>query len=287
MEDYHRIQPLSTFVTTSFHLVVVVLFAISCSAWAASSGQDMPVGNIVSGGNKWIQIFADDFDTDVSIGGFPGTAYGKTWTAYGPGWPDTSHNGVYDASKVISVHDSLMDMFIHTDTSTGIHYVSAPCPAVPYGQTYGRYTARMKSDPLRQYKVAWLLWPDSEVWPADGEIDFPEGNLNETIGAFMHYADPNGGQSAFSSHANFTVWHTFTTEWSPGKVIFYLDGGVLGTATHEVPYHPMHYVLQTETALSGGPPAATTQGHVLVDWVSVYTYGGPANSLDSQKIIVA
>lgn len=97
---------------------------------------------------------------------------------------------------------------------------------------------------------------------------------------------------------NNTLFHLFSSclidlsiEWSPGKVVFYLDDKVLGTSTtkvnfflftyiifiiQKVPYNPMHYVLQTETALSGGPPKDSTQGHVHVDWVAVYTYGGPS-----------
>jgi hypothetical protein len=33
---------------------------------------------------------------------------------------------------------------------------------------------RFKTDSMHGYKGAWLLWPASEVWPRDGEIDFPE-----------------------------------------------------------------------------------------------------------------
>ena len=32
----------------------------------------------------------------------------------------------------------------------------------------------------------------------------------------------------------------------------------------------MHWVLQTETRLSGGPPPASAAGDVLVDWVTAY-----------------
>ena len=56
-----------------------MLIVIPHNVLASSSGQNMPVGNIVSGGSKWTQIFADDFNTAVSIGGFPGTAYKNTW----------------------------------------------------------------------------------------------------------------------------------------------------------------------------------------------------------------
>jgi hypothetical protein len=32
----------------------------------------------------------------------------------------------------------------------------------------------------------------------------------------------------------------------------------------------MHWILQTETQLSGGPPAASVTSDVEVDWVAVY-----------------
>jgi hypothetical protein len=51
---------------------------------------------------------------------------------------------------------------------------------------YGRYSVRFKADPLAGFKIAWLLWPDSGVWPRDGEIDFPEGELDLTIYGAAH-----------------------------------------------------------------------------------------------------
>jgi hypothetical protein len=32
----------------------------------------------------------------------------------------------------------------------------------------------------------------------------------------------------------------------------------------------MHWVLQTETQLSGGPPADSAAGNVQIDWVTAY-----------------
>ena len=43
------------------------------------------------------------------------------------------------------------------------------------GQTYGRWEACVKSPPASpNYHSVLLLWPDSENWPSDGEIDFME-----------------------------------------------------------------------------------------------------------------
>ena len=174
-------------------------------------------------------------------------------------------------SKVMSVHDGVMDYYIHTEN--GVHMVSAPWVTTTKGQTYGRYSVRFRSESLPGYKTAWLLWPDSERWPDDGEIDFPEGNLgaNDQIHAFHHYATASGGQDAYSTGVTYQSWHTATVEWSPGKVVFIMDDKVVGTSTKYVPTTPMHWVLQTESNLDGYAPSSTVSGHVYVDWVSVWT----------------
>jgi beta-glucanase (GH16 family) len=110
------------------------------------------------------------------------------------------------------------------------------------------------------------------VWPADGEIDYPEGDLDANMSAFAHYASSGGGQDAFTLSTTFSGWHTATTDWTPGKLVFYLDGKVVGTSTKLVPSKPMHWVLQTETSLDGTTPSNAASGHVRVDWVTAYTY---------------
>jgi hypothetical protein len=237
--------------------------AVPPVAAGSPSGEAAPRGNLPG----WTQTYVEDFNTDVATGSFPG-AYTDHWYAYSDGIKDTSKNGTYMPSKVLSVHDGVLDYSVRTEGGT--HMVSAPVVKDTYGQVYGRYSVRFRSDNLPGYKNAWLLWPDSDRWPADGEIDFPEGDLNGTINAFSHYASAGGGQDQFGSGASFSAWHTATIEWVPGKVSFALDGKTLGSSTQNVPTTAMHWVLQTETALSGAAPAAGVAGHVLVDWVALY-----------------
>jgi hypothetical protein len=227
------------------------------------SGQAAPRGDLPG----WTQTYVEDFNTDVATGAFPG-AYTDHWYAYSDGIKDTSKNGTYMPSKVLSVHDGVLDYAVRTEG--GKHMVSAPVVKDTYGQVYGRYSVRFRSDSLPGYKNAWLLWPDSDRWPADGEIDFPEGDLDGSINAFSHYASAGGGQDQFGSGASFNAWHTATIEWLPGKVTFALDGKTLGSSTQNVPATAMHWVLQTETALGGPAPSAGVAGHVLVDWVALY-----------------
>ena len=155
------------------------------------SGETMPVGNLPG----WRQVFADDFRTAVPLGRFP-AAVAQRWWAYPTSYHDTSNHGTYDPGRTTRISGGLLRIHLHT--AGGRARVSAPVPRIPGtarrsngspgGLRYGRYSVRFRADPVAGYKTAWLLWPDSGRWPADGEIDFPEGNLNSTIGAYLHHA---------------------------------------------------------------------------------------------------
>jgi hypothetical protein len=246
----------------------------ACSS-ADPSGVAMPVGDLTG----WRQIFTDNFATDVPLGSFPAAVSSK-WGAYPSPWKDTSKNGSYWPEKGISVHGGEMDIWLHTETVNGVvqHIVQSPHPILPgkglyQGQLYGRYAIRYYMQPVAGYKTAWLLWPDSDTWPRDGEIDFPEGDLTGNVYAFMHRQNGTTGsdQDGYSTNVpEAGAWHTAVIEWGPAHCRFYLDGTLIGDSTSRIPNTPMHWVIQTETQLSGGAPANTAAGHVYIDWVAVY-----------------
>lgn len=232
----------------------------------------MPVGDLPG----WQQIFVDDFSVDAALGSWS-KVYGQRWRAYPEPWRDTSKRGVYSPGRVLSAEDGMLDMFLHTEK--GQPYVAAPEPRINgagrRGQTYGRYSVRFRVPaPIPGYKTAWLLWPDSNR-TAEGEIDFPEGDLSagSTISAYAHDVNGRHSHNAFAANSRKTYqdWHTATIEWLPSGVTYWLDGVKLGTAPKRgTPRTPMHFVLQTETALTGPAPRAGVAGHVQVDWVAVW-----------------
>jgi hypothetical protein len=235
-----------------------------------SSGQAMPVGDLPG----WRQIFTDDFTRDVPLGSFPTHSDGR-WESYLAGWRDTSGNGAYSTSRVVSVSGGVLRKYLHY--ADGDYRVAALVPVLPGGgtnQLYGRYAIRFRAEAVEGYKLAWLLWPQSGVWPRDGEIDFPEGDLNAHICAFMHRQGAISGsdQDAYCTNKGFQEWHTAVIEWTPSYVRFRLDGDVIGTATSRIPNTPMHWVIQTETRLSGEPPPRTAAGSVYIDWVAIWRY---------------
>jgi hypothetical protein len=249
------------------------------------SGKPLPRGNLPN----WRRVYANGFNQELPIGSFSGcdshtrrcsglrgtAEFDRLW-AYPDGWPDTSDNGRYMPSEVMSEHDGTLDLYLHTER--GVPQVAAPVPIIQGapgrlgGLRYARYSIRFRADPLPCYKAAWLLWPDSERWPEDGEINFPEGSLDEEISAFSHRqgGDSDHDQDAFDTGAGYGSWHTATTEWTARALRFYLDGTLIGETTRRIPSTPMHWVLQTETGLDGCVPANRTAGHVRIDWATVY-----------------
>jgi hypothetical protein len=257
-----RIHPHAPWVSALAAVALRILPAISQGA--SPSGQAMPVGDI----QGWHQIFADDFTTNVPIGSFPAAVSDK-WSAYPDGWKDTSGYVYRMPSKTVSIANGMLDIYVHTEN--GQHMAAAIEPKIPTGgQTYGRYSVRFRSDAITGYGCVWLLWQDSDTpaWPAQGEIDFPEGSLTGTMNAYAHHADPGGSQEGFATTTIYPGWHTATTEWSPGKVVFILDDHVIGVSTTLVPSTSMHYVLQAGS--SGGNPPDSSSGHIQIDWVTLY-----------------
>jgi beta-glucanase (GH16 family) len=231
----------------------------------------MPVGDLPG----WKQVFTEDFTSGASLGSFPGSVYGSKFSVYADGTPDTAGQqgkpSRYEPSQVVSVANGMLNLYLHT--ANGTPMAAAIMPTLPKSMLYGKYTIRFKSDSLQGFKTAWMLWPDSENWPQDGEIDFPEGDLSSTIGGYVHHQNATSGsdQDAYSTKVTYTSWHTASIEWSPGKVTFILDGATVGTSTTNVPNTPMHWVIQTESCLDGCP-AASTAGNLQIDWITAYTY---------------
>ncbi|CAM3056051.1 glycoside hydrolase family 16 protein [Corallococcus sp. ZKHCc1 1396] len=255
---------------TSGNAILVDAVTLVAGVGSSPSGEPMPVGDLTN----WRQVFTDDFTTTVPVGQFPAAVSSK-WGVYLDGWKDTSKHGTYSPSTVVSIQNGVLNKYLHT--VNGVHRVAAVLPKIPGatasgGLPAGRFAVRFKADPVPGYKTAWLLWPDSEVWPRDGEIDFPEGDLDGTISGFMHRQNGTSGgdQDAVSTSARYTSWHTAVIEWTPGRCRFILDGTVILDKTSRVPTTPMHWVLQTETDLSGTAPSSSAAGNVQIDWVAVW-----------------
>ena len=90
---------------------------------------------------------------------------------------------------------------------------------------YGRFEVRFRVTKGAGYGAVVLLWPESEKWPTDGEIDLVEVNKGDrqSAGSYIH----NGSDNRERGHrvrADFSDWRVVAVEWLPDRVTYSVDG---------------------------------------------------------------
>ena len=146
------------------------------------------------------------------------------------------------------------------------------------GQVYGRWEVRMRVDQQdvggNRYHPVLILWPDSDRWPDDGELDYAESDSGTTaMEAFLHYGDgtKNGGQNewVFDAPIDLTQWHNYAIEWTADHVAGYIDGELWfdDTDPRVQPPGPMHQTIQLDNFF---PECNLNPSTMDVDWVRMY-----------------
>ncbi|MFJ5260331.1 discoidin domain-containing protein [Streptomyces sp. NPDC088387] len=157
--------------------------------------------------------------------------------------------------------------------------------------TYGRVSARMRL-PVGDgfWPAFWLLGSDvddpSVSWPASGETDIMEniGYADWTSTALHgpgYSADGNiGARTVYPGGGRADAWHTYSVEWTPTGMRFYLDGTLVQETTRNklestrgqwVFGHNQYVILNL--ALGGAYPAGWNQ-------VTTPYWGLPQSSVD-------
>ena len=165
--------------------------------------------------------------------------------------------------------------------------------------TYGRFEVKAKVPKGQGYLPAfWLMANDENVygqWPRCGEIDCMEvmGQDTNKLYGTIHYGNPHAesqgtytiedGKESFSDG-----FHTFTCDWEPGKITWYVDGIKYheesnwhsttegqGTLTYPAPFdQPFYIILNLAVGGSwvGNPNEETSfvDNPFVVDYVRVY-----------------
>jgi hypothetical protein len=141
-------------------------------------------------------------------------------------------------------------------------------------QTYGRWEARVRSDPGPGYAATAFLWPVHMGDPEYAEIDFAEilGGDRRSGGLFIHHG-ADDRQVQHTTHTDFTKWHTVAVDWLPDHVTFWTDGKK--TWTYKGSFIPkqamMQLYLRNEMRNGFHRTAKTPQKITMqVDWIRVY-----------------
>jgi beta-glucanase (GH16 family) len=234
---------------------------------ADPSGEAMPIGNLPG----WNEVFSDDFN-EAALDPSKWLTYWGVPGGDPAGWFDPSH---------VTTSGGVLDIATYQDPADGDKWAGGGVSLRPgLSQTYGKYLVRFRFSAGVGVAHTLLLWPADNSWPP--EIDFSEDNgSNRQIDtSTLHYGSNNTQQSATVS-VDLTQWHTFGVEWSPGKIVYTLDGTDWATMTGaQVPSVPMALAMQTQSWACGGNweqcPDASTPARVDldIDWVVAYALAG-------------
>lgn len=138
------------------------------------------------------------------------------------------------------------------------------------GQRYGRWEVCAKSPQAALgYHSVLLLWPDAEDWPVGGEIDFMEISdpQRQNVETWLHFG-PDDQREGTVVPIDATQWHSWAVEWTPDRIVTYVDGVQWWETTDAAhfPPGPMHLCMQVDDFsgdLRGG-------GQQIVDWAREY-----------------
>lgn len=121
-------------------------------------------------------------------------------------------------------------------------------------QKYGKWEARMRISPVSgggdRYHPVLLLWPKSGKWPQDGEYDYTEVNIGDSVDtAFIHHPANTVIQDHYtSSGLDLTQWHDYAVQWTPQAITGYIDGVQWFSDTNSSAQAPgpMHATIQLD-----------------------------------------
>jgi beta-glucanase (GH16 family) len=242
-------------------------------AAASTTGPGLPPAPAPASKGSWTLVAQDDFT---------GSGIDKSkWQAY----DSTASNGVSQwSTSMVSVGGGELRIAGHGRNPSGQGNVSGGvCWCYGAGnQTYGRWEVRARMEAGTGYGQAVLLWPQSNHWPEDGELDFaetPEPDKDTVVGT-VHWGSDNRADDR-RVNGDYRAWHTYAVEWQSTYVKMYVDDKLFYDSTTSsrhpaIPHTTMQLTIQQEPGPFGtdwvpSPNSSTPDTVTMhIDWVRIY-----------------
>nr|WP_283094452.1 carbohydrate binding domain-containing protein [Paenibacillus sp. ATY16] len=231
----------SVFAAAGDHVIVI-----------AATGYELgQVTQTIEAQQMWSLVWSDEFNGDAVT---PDTN-GVDLTKWGYQEGNGSEYGVADwgnneqqyyRKQNIAVDPATGNLVITAkkETFNGKPYTSGRLwTSNTFTKAYGKFEARMKlPEGTGIWPAFWMMPADSEYggWAASGELDIMEarGRLPHEVGGTIHYGKnaPNnkatGAAYTFPEGESISGYHTYSVEWEPGEIRWYVDGNLYQTVNN-------------------------------------------------------
>jgi beta-glucanase (GH16 family) len=273
---------------------IVLALLLTATAYAGLAAPASPA-DAATGGLTW----SDEFNAPAGTAPDPGR---WRYDIGGSGWGNNELQ-YYTNRTANAAHDGAGNLVItaRRENPAGFgcwygscQYTSARLlTAATFTQTYGRFEARLRV-PQGQglWPAFWMLGNNigSVGWPTSGEIDIMEnvGFEPSTVHGSLHgpgYSggNPLTGQFALPGGQRFADgFHTFTVDWEPAAITWYVDGIQYSRKTPAdaggnrwVFDHPFFLIMNVAVGGNwpGSPNASTVFPQTMViDYVRVFAF---------------
>ncbi|WP_179281730.1 carbohydrate binding domain-containing protein [Paenibacillus sp. VTT E-133280] len=186
--------------------------------------------------DPWTLVWGDEFNE--------GTIDPTKWTYdlgdgsqfNNPGWGNNEKQWYTSDEKNAKVQDGNLVITAHKEAVSGKEYTSARLKTKGlFSKKYGKFEIRAKAPTGKGYWPAiWMLPENYEYgnWASSGELDIMEGwgSRPNTVAGTIHYGGewPNnvysGKEYVFPEGSTIEQFHTYSIEWEPGEIRWYVDG---------------------------------------------------------------
>ncbi len=246
---------------------------------AAGDGHDD--ANPTTGGNEWlVERYYNDFSS--------GELDGDNWVlddAPGPtglGLRRPAAVSVVADEQAKGGHVLQITATMGTGNEIG-RVVSGAIHLVGFGQTYGRYRARVRidGDPDQATSGALVLTA-GDARSHQERISFFETWANRStrtpVEAYLYRAGGEASPFLIETHGGISGsdWHTYTVDWRKDRVTVSVDDGeslVLSADPSDIPDQDLDLVVRLDTydlpAAPRQPPSVSGPIRLQIDWIAI------------------
>jgi beta-glucanase (GH16 family) len=217
---------------------------------------------------------------------FNGTSLDATsWTPIVGPWPYNDERQYYSAAAITVANGR------GTITSTNVPqggrlYTSGRMDTNGKREfLFGRFELRARLPRTQGLWPAFWLLPAADQWPPEIDIMEMLGHEPNRVYGSNHWGNPPTSTyqttpyQLTTTNPNFaTTYNTFSCDWMPDRIDFYVNGNLYATHRSRVPQEPMYIIVNT--AVGGfwpGYPNATTAfpQRFEMEWIRVSQLPGP------------
>ncbi len=250
---------------------------------------------------EYTLVWSDEFDgPDIDPANWE-FMYGDGSDYGNPGWGNNEWQWYTDRSENCYISGGQMHIAARRDYWQGHEYTSARLRTLYRADfLYGRIEASIKLPSTQGiWPAFWMLPTDSPYggWAASGEIDIMESiNTADRVYGTIHYGGTwpenvhSGGDYADGTDYS-ADFHTYTLQWEPDAMLWYVDGQLYYAVTSSgwysdadpgntrAPFDNAFHML-LNVAVGGNWPgypdgSSVFPQELVIDWVRIYQDEAP------------